>query len=80
MSRKKLQCLVGCIAANDVVGSTVKEVGKQFHKVFMVDDIKKEIMTKLGALEKRIDSESVKISLALELQSSLRCSKVNKTQ
>jgi len=43
--------------ANDVVGSTVKEVGKQFHKVFMVDDIKKEIMTKLGALEKRIDKE-----------------------
>ena len=67
MSRKKLQCLVGCIAANDVVGSTVKEVGKQFHKVFMVDDIKKEIMTKLGALEKRIDSES-EVSLALELQ------------
>ena len=67
------------VAANDVVGSTVKEVGKQFHKVFMVDDIKKEIMTKLGALEKRIDSES-EVSLALELQSSLRYTKVNKTQ
>ena len=57
---KKIICFAkNSVAANDVVGSTVKEVGKQFHKVFMVDDIKKEIMTKLGALEKRIDSESV---------------------
>lgn len=50
---------VNCFPANDVVGTTVKEVGKQFHRVFMVDDTRKEIMTKLTALEKRIDSKSL---------------------
>ena len=39
-----------------MVGATVKEVGKQLNKVFTVDEIKKEIITKLGTLEKRIDS------------------------
>ena len=60
MRNAKVTLLNFCssFTANDMVGSTVKEVGKQFHKVFMVDDIRKEIMNKLASLEKRIDSKS----------------------
>ena len=49
--------IIICSAANDVVGTTVKEVGKQFHRMFMVDEFRKDVMTKLTSLEKRIDSE-----------------------
>ena len=46
-----------------MVGATVKEVGKQLNKVFTVDEIKKEIITKLGTLEKRIDSSVIFFSI-----------------
>ena len=43
--------------ANDVVGTTVKEIGKQFEHVFMVEDTKKEILAKLAHLEDRLNSK-----------------------
>lgn len=45
------------VAASDVIGATVKEIGRQFHRVFMVDETRKEILGKVAALEKRIEKE-----------------------
>ncbi|XP_040580482.1 high affinity cGMP-specific 3',5'-cyclic phosphodiesterase 9A isoform X4 [Lepeophtheirus salmonis] len=43
--------------SSDIIAVTVKEVGKQFHKVFMVEDMKKEVIQKMNALERRVDKE-----------------------
>ena len=43
--------------ANDVVTSTVKEVGKQFQQAFMVENTKKEVFAKVGALENRVNGK-----------------------
>lgn len=47
--------------ANDIVGSMVVEVGKQFHKVFMVDEVKNEILKKFTALEKKVNKEGERL-------------------
>ena len=43
--------------ANDVVGTTVQEIGKQFQHVFMIEETKKEILAKLATLENRLNSK-----------------------
>ena len=35
------------IAANDIIASTVKEIGKQFRQAFMVEETKRDIYTKV---------------------------------
>ena len=46
-----------CPIANDIVGSTVKEVGKQFQKLFLMENIKDEMLAKLDFLEQKINSK-----------------------
>ena len=57
------------ILANDVVSSTVKEVGKQFQQAFMVENTRKEVFKKVGELENRVNGKWSLIfwSLFLEL-------------
>ena len=43
------------ILANDVVSSTVKEVGKQFQQAFMVESTRREVLKKVGDLENRVN-------------------------
>ena len=45
------------ILANDVVSSTVKEVGKQFQQAFMVENTRKEVFKKVGELENRVNGK-----------------------
>ena len=44
-------------SANDVVSSTVKEVGKQFQQAFMVENTRKEVFKKVGELENRVNGK-----------------------
>ena len=45
------------LSANDVVSSTVKEVGKQFQQAFMVENTRKEVFKKVGELENRVNGK-----------------------
>ena len=53
--RKELK--LSYILANDVVSSTVKEVGKQFQQAFMVENTRKEVFKKVGELENRVNGK-----------------------
>ena len=35
------------ISANDIIASTVKEIGKQFRQAFMVEETKRDIYSKV---------------------------------
>ena len=39
------------IAANDIIASTVKEIGKQFRQAFMVEETKRDIYTKVSSCD-----------------------------
>ena len=65
-------------SANDIIASTVKEIGKQFRQAFMVEETKKDIYSKVTGIENRgekdgkrlIEMEKYKLDL-VELRESI---------
>ena len=47
------------ISANDIIASTVKEIGKQFRAAFMVEETKRDIYTKVSKKIFSISSENI---------------------
>merc|ERR1712079_501075 len=48
-------------SANDIIASTVKEIGKQFRQAFMVDETKKDIYTKVTGIENRVEKDGKRL-------------------
>jgi len=48
-------------SANDIIASTVKEIGKQFRQVFMVEETKKDIYTKVTGIENRVEKDGKRL-------------------
>jgi len=47
--------------ANDVIASTVKEIGKQFRQAFMVEETKKDIYSKVSSIENRVEKDGKRL-------------------
>ena len=48
-------------SANDIIASTVKEIGKQFRQAFMVEETKKDIYTKVTGIENRVEKDGKRL-------------------
>ena len=48
-------------AANDIIASTVKEIGKQFRAAFMVEETKRDIYTKVTGIESRVEKDGKRL-------------------
>merc|ERR1712079_173353 len=47
--------------ANDVIASTVKEIGKQFRQAFMVEETKRDIYNKVSSIENRVEKDGKRL-------------------
>ena len=47
--------------ANDIIASTVKEIGKQFRQAFMVEETKRDIYTKVTGIESRVEKDGKRL-------------------
>ena len=48
-------------SANDIIASTVKEIGKQFRQAFMVEETKKDIYSKVTGIENRVEKDGKRL-------------------
>merc|ERR1712079_749097 len=48
-------------SANDIIASTVKEIGKQFRQAFMVEETKRDIYTKVTGIENRVEKDGKRL-------------------
>lgn len=49
------------LSANDVIASTVKEIGKQFRQTFMVEEIKKDLYGRVASIESRVEKDGKRL-------------------
>jgi len=49
------------VSANDIIASTVKEIGKQFRAAFMVEETKREVYNRVASIESRVEKDGKRL-------------------